>query len=239
MEVSLFGLATATAAGAISFLSPCVLPLVPGYLSFVSGDAGCSPRASNRWRVLTLAASFVTGFTTVFVLLGLGSQALGGWLQHYREEANLVGGALVIAFGLSTMGLLRLPWLLGTYRWRGPDIVRSPVGAYTLGLAFAFGWTPCIGPVLGSILVVSVSSAASGAILLGAYGLGLGIPFLLTAMFFGAGAASLGRLRQMGRVLNLLAGVILVAMGILMISGQIHLIAGYLLETFPILGRLG
>lgn len=104
MEVSLFGLATATAAGAISFLSPCVLPLVPGYLSFVSGDAGCSPRASNRWRVLTLAASFVTGFTTVFVLLGLGSQALGGWLQHYREEANLVGGALVIAFGLSTMG---------------------------------------------------------------------------------------------------------------------------------------
>lgn len=116
MEVSLFGLATAIAAGAISFLSPCVLPLVPGYLSFVSGDAASSSHVSSRLRVVTLASSFVAGFTTVFVLLGLGSQALGGWLQHYREEANLVGGALVIAFGLSTMGLLRLPWLLGTYR---------------------------------------------------------------------------------------------------------------------------
>ncbi len=239
MEVSLLGLATALAAGAVSFLSPCVLPLVPGYLSFVSGDAARSFGDGGQRRVLVFASSFVAGFTTVFVLLGLGSQALGGWLQQYREEANLVGGVLVIIFGLSTMGLVRLQWLLGTYRWRGPDIVRSPTGAYTLGLAFAFGWTPCIGPVLASILVVSVSSAASGAILLGAYGLGLGIPFLLTAMFFGAGAASLGKLRQVGRVLNIVAGAILVAMGVLMITGQITLIAGYLLENFPILGRLG
>ncbi len=189
--------------------------------------------------MLISASSFVAGFTTVFVLLGLGSQALGGLLLHYREEANLVGGALVIIFGLSMIGLVRLQWLLGTYRWRGPNIVQSPTGAYALGVAFAFGWTPCIGPVLASILVVSVSSAASGAILLGAHGLGLGIPFLLTAMFFGAGAASLGKLRQTGRVLNILAGAILVAMGVLMITGQIHLIAGYLLETFPVLGRLG
>lgn len=239
MDVSLFGLLTAIGAGAISFLSPCVLPLVPGYLSFIAGSEEQNVGARARVHTLVHATSFVAGFTTIFVLLGLGSQAIGGWLMHYRYEANLIGGALVMLFGLSMTGALRLHWLLGDYRWRGPSLIRSPATAYTLGVAFAFGWTPCIGPVLASILVVTSTSAAAGAILLGAYGLGLGIPFLLTALLSGTAAGHLRHLRALGRGLHFAAGVVLIGMGALMITGRLQLLAIYLLDAFPALARLG
>lgn len=240
IEVSVLGLATAAAAGAISFASPCVLPLVPGYLSYVAG--GVEARESDstvRSDLLVPAACFVFGFTTLFVLLGLSAQALGGVLQRYSVEANLIGGALVILFGLAMTGLLRLPVLMADRRWRGPDKLRGPVGAYLLGVAFAFGWTPCIGPVLASILAVTAASSANGAVLLGVYGLGLGVPFLLVALFFGKAAAALKRMRGAGAVLNVGAGVVMIAIGGLMMTGRLTEIAIWLLTTFPALGQIG
>ncbi len=224
----------------VSFASPCVLPLIPGYVSYISGGAGQDEDdARSRWAALWPASWFVLGFTTLFVALGLSAQALGGILQRYSIEANYVGGALVILFGLVLTGFIKVPALAGEYRWRGPSAITGPGSAYLLGVAFAFGWTPCIGPVLASILVVTATSAASGALLLGAYGLGLGIPFLLTALFIGQVSGVLKRLRRTGRALNVIAGAIMIAMGVLMITGQMQLIAIYLLETFPALGLIG
>lgn len=240
IDVSVIGLATAAAVGAISFISPCVLPLVPGYLSYVSsGVDPASRRMSDRTRVAWPAAFFILGFTTVFVLLGLGAQALGGIVLRYSVEANLIGGLLVAAFGLLMTGLVRLPFLMRDFRTMGPASISGPSGAYLLGLAFAFGWTPCIGPVLGSILTVSALSAGSGAILLAAYGLGLGVPFLVTAFAFGHFAGQLKRLRYAGHVLNIVAGGVMIVMGILMMTGRLQRIAYWLLECFPSLGTIG
>ncbi len=240
IEVSTIGLITAALAGAISFVSPCVLPLVPGYLSFVSnGVDPTSTRMGDRLRITWPALWFVAGFTTVFVLLGLGAQVLGGLFLRYSAEANLVGGALVVTFGLLMTGLVKVPFLMQEFRSLGPGSVSGPGSAYLLGLAFAFGWTPCIGPVLGSILTVSALSAGSGAILLAAYGLGLGVPFLLAAVLFGNMAAVLKRLRYAGHFLNVAAGGVMVAMGILMMTGRLQLIAFWLLERFPNLGAIG
>lgn len=240
IDVSAFGIGAAMAAGVVSFASPCVLPLIPGYVSYISGGTGQEAgQTRSRWAALWPASWFVLGFTTLFVALGLSAQALGGVLQRYSIEANYIGGALVILFGLVLTGLVKVPALAGEYRWRGPSAITGPRSAYLLGVAFAFGWTPCIGPVLASILVVTATSASSGALLLGAYGLGLGIPFLLTALFIGQVSGVLGRLRRTGRVLNVVAGGIMIGMGVLMITGRMQLIAIYLLETFPVLGLIG
>ncbi|MEX0408763.1 cytochrome c biogenesis protein CcdA [Aquibium sp. LZ166] len=240
IDVSLVGLLTAVVAGAVSFISPCVLPLVPGYLSFVSsGVDPASTRLADRFRVLWSAMFFIAGFTTIFVLLGLGAQALGGILLRYSFEANLIGGALLIGFGLVMTGLVTFPLLMRDIRASGPQIVSGPAGAYTLGLAFAFGWTPCIGPVLGSILTVTAVSAGSGAVLLAAYGLGLGIPFLVVALAFSSIAGILKRARYAGHILNIVAGSVMIVMGLLMMTGRLTLIAFWLLERFPGLGYIG
>ena len=240
IEVSVVGLFTAIVAGAISFISPCVLPLVPGYLSFVSsGVDPASRQFADRVRVVWSALFFIAGFSTIFVLLGLGAQVFGGILLRYSVEANLLGGALLVCFGLVMTGLIKIPVLLRDFRLPGPRIVSGPAGAYTLGLTFAFGWTPCIGPVLGSILTLTAVSAGSGAVLLAAYSLGLGIPFLIVAIAFSGVAAGFKRVRYAGHVLNIVAGAIMIAMGILMMTGRLTLIAFWLLERFPGLGYIG
>src|SRR5918996_2235861 len=162
LELSSIGVLTAFAAGAISFLSPCVLPLVPAYVSYVAGESlngaerGASPAA--KLPALGLSVFFVLGFSTVFVILGASATALGQLLLAYRYELNIIGGTVVIAFGLFMMGLLRLPWFQRDLRFHTTIPGGRPLGAYMLGLAFAFGWTPCIGPVLGAILTVSAVS---------------------------------------------------------------------------------
>ena len=225
----------------MSFLSPCVLPLVPGYVSYIAGQSIAGATISQmRWRTLGLSLCFVLGFSTVFVLLGLGANALSMVLNAYRWEVNLASGVLVIAFGLFTAGLLRLPWLQRELRWHGEPPGSGPVAAYFLGMAFAFGWTPCIGPVLGAVLAVSASSASlSGAALLTAYSLGLGVPFVLAAIFMGSFVERLRTFRKAGRALQLVAGAIMVVMGIAMITGYLTLFAIFMLETFPALGTLG
>jgi cytochrome c-type biogenesis protein len=242
-DLSLIGLLTAFAAGVISFLSPCVLPLVPGYLSFVAGTSvenlrdGAAPRA----RSLTLAATFVLGFTAVFVTLGASATALGSVLLSYRYELGIVAGVLVLLFGLHLLGLTPLRLMDREARFHLDLAGGRTLSAFVLGLAFAFGWTPCIGPVLGAILTLSASTAdvAKGSLLLAVYSLGLGLPFLLAALFTGTLLVRLKALGRAGRNLQRAAGGLLVAMGVLMITGQLEVVAYWLLETFPSLARIG
>jgi cytochrome c-type biogenesis protein len=242
-ELSLIGLLTAFAAGVISFLSPCVLPLVPGYVSFVAGSSieqlrdGSAPRA----RSLTLAATFVLGFSVVFVALGASATALGSLLLGYRYELGIVAGVIVLLFGLHMLGIAPLRLMDRDARFHLDLAGGRTLSAFVLGLAFAFGWTPCIGPVLGAILTLSASTAdvAKGSLLLAVYSLGLGLPFLLAALFTGTLLARLKALGRAGRNLQRAAGGLLVAMGLLMVTGQLEVVAYWLLETFPGLASIG
>ncbi|HEY9549581.1 MAG TPA: cytochrome c biogenesis protein CcdA [Kiloniellaceae bacterium] len=247
LEISNIGLLTAFAAGAISFLSPCVLPLVPGYLSYVAGRAVSETEGAGggavvlRLPAVGLSVCFVLGFSTVFVLLGASATALGQLLLAYRYELNFVGGAIIILFGLFVIGLVRPPWLLREIRFRAAVPGGRPVSAYVLGLAFAFGWTPCIGPILGAILTVSAASTtvSGGVALLAVYSLGLGLPFLLAALFTDSLIARLKAFGRIGRALQLVAGAILILMGIAMLTGQLSAFSYWLLDTFPALGKIG
>lgn len=236
------GYPTALAGGVISFLSPCVLPLVPGYLSFIAGDAaGDAAPAAWRRRLLT-AFAFVLGFSVVFVVMGAGATVLGRSLLAYRTEANLVGGGLVVLFGLFMTGLLRPRWLLGDYRPMGwVPAGGGPGGAGVLGVAFGVGWTPCIGPILGGILTIAAARGGdlNGVALLSTYAAGLGVPFVLAALFTDRFVRSLGRLRGVGRWLHPAAGVLMIVVGVAMMTGWMTTFAYWLLETFPALGRIG
>lgn len=244
-EISHIGLLTAFVAGIISFLSPCVLPLVPGYVSYIAGRSMAErpegPAIALRLPEVGLSVCFVLGFSTIFVLLGASATALGQILLSYRYELNLVGGVIVIAFGLFMLGMVPLSWLQRDVRFHTAIPGGRPVSAYVLGLAFGFGWTPCIGPILGAILTISAASAtvAGGIALLAIYSMGLGVPFVLAAMFTSGLAARLKAIRRLGQILQLIAGAIMIIMGIAMITGRLSTFAYWLLDTFPALARIG
>jgi len=240
------GLAAAFAAGLVSFLSPCVLPLVPAYVSYVAGDPSYATQGETTGRrradAAMLSAFFVLGFSTVFVALGASATALGRLLLQYRYETNIIGGAIVVVFGLLMIGMSRgMSWLQREFRFHPRLAGGHPAAAYVLGLAFGFGWTPCIGPILGAILTVSaVQTTVSGGIaLLSFYAAGLGVPFLLSALFTRELVWRLRDLRRFGTALQIAAGLILVVMGIAMITGQLSAFAFWLLRTFPVFGRIG
>ena len=247
MEISSIGIATAFAAGVVSFLSPCVLPLVPGYVSYVAGRTispdGLTTETTFTAAVRTFGLSlcFVLGFSTVFVLLGASATAMSGLLRTHLYEANLIGGAIVIVFGLFTTGLVPMPWLDRDLRVHASPSSGGPWAAYLLGLAFAFGWTPCIGPVLGAILTLSAANATagSGTALLAVYSLGLGLPFILAALFMRGFMAKMKAMRRTGRVLKIVAGGVMMLMGIAMITGHLTRFAFWLLAIFPALGQIG
>lgn len=232
----------AFAAGIVSFLSPCVLPLVPAYVSFVAGHSIQRRRhlhPGERLAALGMSGFFVAGFSTVFIAFGASASALGQLLQRYRYEANLAAGVIVIVFGLFMLGLWRLlPWLQRDLRLHPHLHAGNPLAAFVLGVAFAFGWTPCIGPVLGAILAVSAAST-SGVELLTAYALGLGVPFLLAALFADRIARLLGRLRGVGAALQIGGALVLIALGIAMLTGQLTAFSKWLLDAFPALGSVG
>jgi cytochrome c-type biogenesis protein len=236
------GTAAAFAAGVASFLSPCVLPVVPGYVSFVAaGSAGRIQALGARQRLLALGTSglFVAGFSAVFIALGASASALGALLLHYRYEANLLAGAVVIGFGLFMLGASRwLPFLQRDLRLRPQVPGRRPLAAFVLGAAFAFGWTPCIGPVLGAVLAISAAHT-SGVGLLSAYALGLGLPFLLSALFVDRAARLMLRLRGFGAGLQVAGGMVLIALGTAMIADRMTAMSLWLLDIFPGLGGLG
>lgn len=248
LELSGIGIATTFAAGAVSFLSPCVLPLVPGYIAYVTGHAiapsSTSEESTDVWarlRVLSLSTSFVLGFTTVFVALGAGANAISSVLSVHRYEINVLSGALVILFGVFTTGLWRPGWLERDTRLQLKLVGGGPVSAYLLGFAFAFAWTPCIGPVLGAVLAVAASSSqgSGGVALLAIYSLGLGLPFVLSALFFSQFVKQIAKFRRAGHLLQILAGIVMIAMGLAMITGYLTILAFWFLETFPTLSRIG
>ncbi|MBI4423100.1 MAG: cytochrome c biogenesis protein CcdA [Elusimicrobia bacterium] len=216
----------AFAAGVVSFLSPCVLPLVPGYVSFMSGLSleELSSGASSAGRKAGVASlGFVLGFATVFTFLGASASAIGQWLEAYRGPLNTVAGVVVILFGLHTMGVLPLRWLYYEKRFQAAGVAPGAVGAYVMGLAFAFGWTPCIGPILAGILALAAREASvyRGMALLLVYSLGLGIPFILTG--FGTAAFLRFFARYKAYIVwgERAAGALLVVVGALMLSNRL------------------
>jgi cytochrome c-type biogenesis protein len=230
--------------GLISFLSPCVLPLVPPYLSFLAGTTFDRLQATDdravRGRAVLAALLFVAGFTTVFVLLGATASALGQVVRQYLSVLSTVAGVAIIAMGLHFLGVLRIGLLYREARFHVPRPV-GLWGAYVMGLAFAFGWTPCIGPILAAILAVagSETSVAKGAVLLAVYSAGLGIPFLLAAFAMKPFAAFMKRMRARFALVERTMGGLLVLTGIAFLAGWLADASFWLLETFPVLGRLG
>jgi cytochrome c-type biogenesis protein len=221
IELGPAALATAFAAGFLSFTSPCVLPLVPGYLSYVSG-VGVDELGSQPRRVTVTTAWFVAGFAAMFVALGAGAAWFGGALIEHRRALEVAGGIFVILAGLVFAGI-RLPaWLLRERRpyWRRID---GPIAPSLAGLAFAVGWTPCVGPTLAAILALSAGGASpeQGAVLLAVYALGLGVPFLLFGLAFTRAISVVGLLRRHRRVVNVTSGAVLVVFGVLLATGEL------------------
>lgn len=207
-------------AGVLSFTSPCVLPLLPGYLSYISG-VSADELSERRGRLLLTSILFVAGFALVFTALGATASVLGSLFAENRLTLLRISGVFIIFMGLVTIGVFKIPALYMERRFQiRPSI--GPAGALPLGMAFAFGWTPCIGPVLTSIYAVAGAegSVRTGAGLLFVYALGLGLPFVAAAVFFGQGVAATQWLRRHFRALNLAGGSILLAMGLLLLTGQ-------------------
>jgi cytochrome c-type biogenesis protein len=232
-------------AGLVSFLSPCVLPLVPPYLVYLAGaslERVADPETKPRVRRETMLAAllFVCGFSTVFVALGASASVIGTLIRAYSAELAIVAGIAIIVMGLHFLGLLRIGVLLREKRME----MGKPVGlwgAYAMGLAFAFGWTPCIGPILAAILAVAASeqTVASGAGLLAVYSLGLGVPFLLAALAIGPFTAFLARFRRHMVQVERVMGGLLVLTGVAFLTGFVSQASFWLLEAFPALGSIG
>jgi cytochrome c-type biogenesis protein len=226
-----------------------VLPLVPPYLCYMAGVSvddfravGGSATASRaRGALLTASASFVLGFSTVFVALGAGASTIGQLLRTWQEPLAMAAGVLIILMGLNFLGILRIPLLSREARFQSQGKPASNLAAYLMGLAFAFGWTPCIGPVLGPILTLAGGreTVGEGAALLAVYSLGLGIPFLIAALFSGAFMRFLQKFRvHLGKVEKAI-GALLVVAGVLFLTGGVQTASYWLLERFPVLGQLG
>jgi cytochrome c-type biogenesis protein len=242
-SVSLFA---AFLAGLVSFISPCVLPIVPGYLSFISGvnvaqwkGGGASPDLVRR--VVLASLAFVLGFSTVFVALGAAATLIGSLLQENKRTLGMIGGVVIIVLGLHTMGVLRIGWLLGEKRASVESRPLGLVGAYVVGLAFAFGWTPCIGPILGAILLYASQqeTVGQGVVLLSAYSAGLGIPFLLSALAVNWFFRAAGGLRRSMHAVEVVSGALLVGVGLLLVTDRLTLIAQWFTRAFPGLATLG
>jgi len=238
------------AAGGLSFLSPCVLPLVPPYLCYMAGISiedlrqggrPASPRATTGSRLIIASLAFILGFSVVFVALGATASGLGQFLLRWQEEIAIIAGVIIMLMGVHFVGLFRFSFLLRELRFQPRSLSSGPVGAFIMGLAFAFGWTPCIGPILAPILALAATKATiwHGAGLLAIYSLGLGIPLLLAALFSKSFMRFLSHFRvHLGRVEKLM-GIFLILAGIAFISGQMQVMSFWLLESFPALQHLG
>jgi cytochrome c-type biogenesis protein len=232
-------------AGLVSFLSPCVLPLVPPYLIYLTGATiehveNEETTAASRRAVMISAVLFVLGFATVFVMLGASASLVGKWIHAYSAELAIVAGIVIIVMGLHFLGLTRISLLMREGRLPIPRPV-GLWGAYVMGLAFAFGWTPCIGPILAAILAVAASeeTVAKGAGMLAVYSLGLGIPFIVAAFAVEPFAAFLARFRAHLGLVEKAMGGLLILTGVAFLTGAVSQASFWLLETFPLLGKIG
>ncbi|MFT5343710.1 MAG: cytochrome c-type biogenesis protein [Paracoccaceae bacterium] len=236
MMIALFG-------GIISFLSPCVLPIVPPYLAYMSGVSisAMQDEGAARRKAIIAALFFVMGLSTVFIFLGFTASAFGAFFLQNQELFAKFSGVVVVVFGLHFIGVFRIPFLDREARIDAGDAGGSSFGAYILGLAFAFGWTPCIGPQLGAILSLAASEAsvARGTLLLAIYAMGLGLPFLLAAMFLTRSMRLMNRIKPHLGLIEKIMGVLLIVVGLALITGAFTSFSFWILETFPALATLG
>jgi cytochrome c-type biogenesis protein len=234
-------------AGLLSFVSPCVLPIVPPYLCYLTGlsfdqlagEDSAPPDASRR--VILSAVVFVLGFATVFVALGATASVVGQTVARYFDVLSIVAGAIIAILGLHFLGVFRIAPLFRDMRFTVERRPAGPLGAYVIGLAFAFGWTPCVGPVLAAILFVagSTDTALRGAALLAVYALGIGLPFILAAFFAPRFLAWATRFRRHLATVEKVMGGLLVLTGLLFMTGQMSAIANWMLDTFPVFSEIG
>ena len=233
-------------AGLLSFISPCVLPLIPGYLSYISGltldemegtAASTVDRVQARRRVVVASIFFILGFSAVFISFGAAASAFGSFLLDWRRVIGKVAGAIVILFGLHMMGVLRIGWLYSEKRVQLEKKPTSVFGAFFVGLAFAFGWTPCIGPILGGILAIASvqDTVGQGVRLLAVYSLGLGVPFLLTALAINQFFRAFAKIRKHYHAIEIGSGLLLCAIGVLIFTDRFTIIARWLSPYLPTL----
>ena len=238
------GIGGAFIAGVLSFLSPCVLPIVPPSLAFIAGMSfeEIETRAEKTsWRVFRSALAFVLGFSTIFVLLGISASLIGNFLNEYRDQLAYVAGAIIIVLGLHFLGVFRIALL---YREKRVETKVKPVGflgAYVVGLAFAFGWTPCVGPILTTILMIAGAedSATKGGVLLLSYALGIGLPFLIAALFMQQFMDWMRKFRRHLGLMEKIIGGFLIITGLMIMFGKMNEIGFWLQETFPWLMKIG
>ena len=244
-DVTFFG---AFVAGLLSFLSPCILPIVPFYLSYLAGVGmnqiaeGSEVTGAVRRRAVLAATLFALGVITVFMGLGATATVFGQMVREYFDILRWIAAAIIIAMGLHFLGVIRIGILYRQFRAEAGDTSNtSLVGAYVIGLAFAFGWTPCVGPVLAAILFTAAGqdSAGTGAGLLFVYGLGMTAPFILAAFFIGPFMTFMARFRRHLGTVEKIMGLLLITFGVLIATDSINYIAQWMLETFPVFGAIG
>jgi cytochrome c-type biogenesis protein len=231
-------------AGLLSFLSPCVLPIVPGYLCFIAGtslDKALDNQETLRSNTLKYSISFVLGFSSIFVLMGASATYLSSLLYEYFDYLRIIGGIIIIIFGIHFTQIIQFSFLNSDTRIQIKNYKPGLVGSFIVGLSFAFGWTPCIGPILGSVLsVAAVSETISeGTFLLILYSAGLGIPFILAAYGIGTFLKFLSRIRKHIRTIEIFTGLLLILFGILILTNRIQELAFFFIKYFPFLTQIG
>jgi cytochrome c-type biogenesis protein len=236
-------IATAFLAGLLSFVSPCVLPLIPAYLSFLTGSSLEELKAerdsAQRTRVLLHACAFIAGFTIVFMLIGLSASAVGSVFNDYKDWIARIGGVVVIALGLNMIGVFKIPFLAMDKRVQVRSANRSLLASFLVGLGFAAGWSPCIGPILsGIILLASQEQLGAAAFLLFVYSMGLAIPFLLTAAAITQALGLLNRIKRYLGAIEIGAGAFLVATGLVLVTGSFVRVAGFFYQYLNIKSSL-
>ena len=237
--------ATALLAGVLSFVSPCVLPLVPAYISFMTGVSVSGMRTQNdaahRWLAGLHSLFFVLGFSTIFIALGASATFISRALLQHLQILAQIGGGLIIVFGLHYMGIFRISLLNMEARFNPQKKPPGLLGTYLIGLAFAFGWTPCVGPILAGILAIAGSqeSVSQGIALLAVYSAGLGLPFILAGLAINVFFSFFSRIRNYLRQLEMISGGLLVAVGLLIMLGDFNRLSILLLQWFPGLANVG
>lgn len=238
MSTPSLNVATAFLAGLISFVSPCVLPLIPAYLSFLTGSSleelKAERDAAARARVLRHAIAFVAGFTIVFMALGFAASAVGTALLAYRDILARAGGVIVVVLGLNMLGVFKIPFLMMDKRPRWRSANRSLAASFAVGVGFAAGWSPCIGPILAGILALaSQANYNQASLLLFIYAMGLALPFLLTAAAISRGLGALDRIKRYLGAIEIAAGIFLIGTGFVLITGTFTRIAGWFYAVAP------